>query len=72
MTKMFLRVPAAARGQRPVAERTDCQQGDELLGRLSRLTGQKRSPLPPAMMMTKRSFVFGLAFIVYLRLVRET
>src|SRR5215469_1906631 len=33
------------------------------LGVFSRLTGQNRSPRPPAMMMTKRFFVSGLSFI---------
>src|SRR6202789_1339741 len=34
------------------------------LGVFSRLNGQKRSPRPPAMMMTKRSLRSGLVFIV--------
>src|SRR6266404_5187994 len=34
------------------------------LGDFSRLTGQKRSPFPPAMMMTKRSLLDS-AFMVF-------
>ena len=33
------------------------------LGVFSRLTGQKRSPRPPAMMMTKQSFKWVLVLI---------
>ena len=37
------------------------------LGIFSRLTGQNRSPRPPAMMMTKRFLLSGFAFIQKIR-----
>jgi len=66
MTRMFLsgtsgrtRSRACCRNDRSPSSVMSC------LGVFSRLTGQKRSPRPPAMMMTKRSLVLGLAFILF-------
>ena len=65
MTRMFLigtngstRSTACCKKDRPPSSVMSC------LGIFSRLTGQKRSPRPPAMMITKRSLVSGLAFMV--------
>ena len=51
---------------------TACCSNDRLsskfrscLGLACRLIGQKRSPRPPAMMITKRSLMFGLIFMGY-------
>src|ERR1700677_2204005 len=64
MMKMFChgtsgrtRSTAWRKNERPPRRVTNC------LGVFSRLTGQNRSPRPPAMMMTKRSFWAVLAFM---------
>ena len=67
MTKMFLT------GTSGSTRSTACWRNDRLpssvsscLGIFSRLTGQNRSPRPPAMMMTNRSLMSDCVFILYL------